>query len=170
MEALKAYETQIAGQRAELKAKQADLAKPLAAAANAGGYLELTVTGKQGSPYLLKETDANGKAIGTVATGEGAMLQRLLARAEKDATAPKEIRVIVEPAAVLTGHVVTTLKACDSAGIRSVKFTGYVFQGGFAAPLKADQKGDVAGYKHYNGAERSPASLIAEVELGMRTH
>ena len=59
------------------------------------------------------------------------------------------------------------LKAAQAAGYKTAKFTGYVFQGGFAIPLKADQKGDVKGYKHYDGVERSIPELIKEIEEGM---
>jgi hypothetical protein len=62
------------------------------------------------------------------------------------------------------------LKACDAAGYGTVKFTGDVFGGGFATTLKADHKGEAAGYKHYDNAERSPVSLMEEIEKGMRTY
>jgi hypothetical protein len=79
---------------AELKARQAELAKP--AAANAGGHLELTIHGQQALfQFSIKETDAAGKVIGRVITSELEMLTRLLARAQQDPTAPKEVRIVV---------------------------------------------------------------------------
>jgi RNA polymerase sigma factor (sigma-70 family) len=155
-----------------LQAKRAELDRKVEAA-KPGAYLELKVSGNrvadtpQGS-LALTETDASGKPIGTAVLREQAMLQKFLARAKADPTAPKELRVTIDPDATLTGWPVAALKACEAAGYTSVKFTGYVFGGGFPMPLKPDQKGEVGGYKHHQGAEKKPSELIKEIEEGMR--
>ena len=52
----------------------------------------------------------------------------------------------------------------------TVKFTGYIVAGGFAQELKVDEKGEVPGYKRYDGAERKVTELMKEIEDGMRTY
>ncbi len=150
---------------AALKKKQAAFLNPTDGAAKSGAYLELTVHGKQAFfQYSIKETDANGKEIGRTITQEPAMLMKLLARAKADATAPKELRVVVDPTVALTGHPSVAFKVCDAAGFKTIKFTGYIPQGNFLGELKPDQKGEVKGYKRYDNTEVSPASLLKQIE------
>jgi len=138
------------------------------------GHLELIVRGSATKyEFALQETDGNGKEVGTVvvdgtASG-GTMLAKLLARTKADPLVPKELRVVASPSTALSGGPIAALSACDAAGYAKVKFTGYIFAGGFSIPLKADQKGEVPGYNHYDNSERKPASLIQEIQEGMRT-
>ena len=61
------------------------------------------------------------------------------------------------------------LKACDAAGYKTVKFTGYIMAGGFARNLKPDDRGEVPGYRYYDNAETTAERLDKEIELGRRT-
>lgn len=138
------------------------------------GHLELSITGQAGEfHFALKEIDAGDKEVGTLlvsdSTQKAKMLAILLARTKADPLAPKELRVVAAPSTALGGGPTMALLACDAAGYAKVKFTGYVFGGGLAIPLKADQKGEALGYRHYDNAERSPANLIKEIEEGMGT-
>ena len=105
-----------------------------------------------------------GKANG------GRMLAIFLARTKADPLAPRELRVLASPSTALGMGSIEALKACDAAGYTKVKFTGYVIAGGYTPELKADQKGDVPGYKHYDNVERTPTSLIQEIEKGRVTY
>jgi hypothetical protein len=49
---------------------------------------------------------------------------------------------------------VAALNACDTAGYKSVKFTGYLFR---------SEKGEVIGFE---GAEMKTAELTKEIEMG----
>lgn len=160
-----------------LVAKRAELAKMAADRPAAGAYVELTVGGPvdfttEGPAvrveFTLKETDAAGKEIGTVLIREPEMLRKLLARLKKDATAPKELRVVVQPQTANGVGPLVAFKACDAAGFTSVKFTGHIVTGLLPFPIKPDHKGAAAGFKWYDGSERSPASLIKEYEDGSR--
>lgn len=165
-------------QAAELQRLKEELMKRGAGAAklDPGGYIELTISGKAGEfEFVLREVpvhDINkGGSVpvyGPVTTRDPQMLAKLLARAKSDPTAPKDVRVIAQPQTVLGGGPSAALKAADAAGFKTVKFTGYVFQGGFATPLKPDQTGDAPGYKRYNATERKAEDLIKEITEGMR--
>ncbi len=141
-----------------------------------GGYIELTIAGKAGAfEFTITEVPAgDGKArglqakYGPVTTRDPAALAVLLARAKKDAGGPQEVRVIAQPQTVLGAGPVAALEACDKAGYKTVKFTGYVFGGGFATELKADQKGEVRGYKRLDGTEVRPKELAEEIQEGLR--
>ncbi|MBP3957778.1 sigma-70 family RNA polymerase sigma factor [Gemmata sp. G18] len=181
----KLYEKQIADAEAALRdhqrkaqamlaEKKAEAAKK--AIAGGGGYLELTVVSKAGAfEFTVTEVPAgDGKArglqakFGPVTTRDPAALALLLARAKKDSAGPQEVRVIVQPQTVLGAGPVAALEACDKAGYKTVKYTGYVFGGGFATELKPDQKGDVRGYKRYEGTEVRPKELAEEITEGLR--
>ena len=181
----KLYEKQIADAEAALRdhqrkaqamlaEKKAEAAKK--AIAGGGGYLELTVVSKAGAfEFTITEVPAgDGKArglqakFGPVTTRDPAALALLLARAKKDSAGPQEVRVIVQPQTVLGAGPVAALEACDKAGYKTVKYTGYVFGGGFATELKPDQKGDVRGYKRYDGTEVRPKELAEEITEGLR--
>jgi RNA polymerase sigma factor (sigma-70 family) len=166
--ALDLYVVKVEEMTRQLQAKRNELAPEKAI--KPGAHLELTVLAPQvpQGEFALKEFDAAGKVVGTVVTREPQMLTKLLVRTRADATAPKELRVVVQPTAVMTGWTTSALQACEKAGFAKVKFTGYVFGGGFATPLKPDQKGEIGGYKHYEAAEMKPADLIKEIEDGMR--
>lgn len=144
--------------------------KPVVAA-KAAGYLELTVRGTAPRyEFVLREFDAQGKEIGTAVFDQnGAMLAKVLARTRADSTAPTELRILASPPTALGGGMWTVLKACDSAGYKTVKFTGYVVAGGFAEELKLDDKGVRPGYTWYDGVERKIGELMKEIEKGMRT-
>jgi RNA polymerase sigma factor (sigma-70 family) len=145
---------------AELAKKRAELARPGAESAKPVAFVELTVTGQAGKfEFTLKETDASGKVLGTVRVAEVPMLVKLLTRLKADASAPKELRVVVEP----SRDAVTALNACDAAGYKSVKFTGYIPAGGFMGQLNPNQKGGALGYKHYEGKEVSPSQLLKDI-------
>ncbi len=141
-----------------------------------GGYIELTIAGKAGAfEFTITEVPAgDGKArglqakYGPVTTRDPAALAVLLARAKKDAGGPQEVRVIAQPQTVLGAGPVAALEACDKAGYKTVKFTGYVFGGGFATELKSDQKGEVRGYKRLDGTEVRPKELAEEIQEGLR--
>jgi RNA polymerase sigma factor (sigma-70 family) len=146
--------------------------KKPAAAAKSAGYLELIVRGTAPRfEFALREFDANGKEIGTAVfdMNNAPMLARVLARTKADATAPTELRVLAAPPTALGGGPHAALKACDAAGYKTVKFTGYVVAGGFAPELKIDDTGEQPGYKSFNGAERKVTDLIKEIEDGMRS-
>ena len=112
----------------------------------------------------MKETDSAGKEIGTVTVREPAMLQKLLARTKADPTAPKALHVIASPEVAGNGYFLSGLKVCANAGFETVKFTGYVPIEFFPKELPADQKGEVKGYKRYDGVEISPEKLIKETQ------
>ncbi|VTR91218.1 sigma-70 family rna polymerase sigma factor : RNA polymerase sigma factor, sigma-70 family OS=Singulisphaera acidiphila (strain ATCC BAA-1392 / DSM 18658 / VKM B-2454 / MOB10) GN=Sinac_0869 PE=4 SV=1: Sigma70_r2: Sigma70_r4_2 [Gemmata massiliana] len=141
-----------------------------------GGYIELTIAGKAGAfEFTITEVPAgDSKArrlqakFGPVSTRDPAALAVLLARAKKDSGGPQEVRVIAQPQTVLGAGPVAALEACDKAGYKTVKFTGYVFGGGFATELKSDQKGEVRGYKRYDGTEVRPKELAEEIQEGLR--
>ncbi len=140
------------------------------------GYIELTIGGKAGEfEFVIREFPPNDpkefgvqRVYGPVTTRDPEMLKRLLTRAKADPTGPQEARVIVQPQTVFGMGPRAALKACDAAGYKTVAFTGYVFGGGFAVELKADQKGDVRGYKRYDAVEVKPAELVKEIEEGLR--
>jgi hypothetical protein len=98
-----------------------------------GAYFQLTVGTKDAAwPYLVKEFGPDGKPIGTTAFENAAVLGRFLARAMKDSTAPKEVRITAQantPVEMLT----LAVDACKSAGVgQPLLKTGN-------APLVADQ-------------------------------
>ena len=174
MESLARFQKSVDATAAEVKALKDKLAKLKGAIVKTdAGYLEVTISGKAGEyEFELKETDLTGKELGTVVvrdtTANAVMLAKLLTRAKADPTAPKELRMVAQPQ---TSHGLgshAALRACDAAGYKTVKFTGYVIAGGFTPELKPDQKGDVLGYTRYEGAEKKPAELITEIEEGMR--
>jgi RNA polymerase sigma factor (sigma-70 family) len=145
--------------------------KELAPAARAGAYLELTAHGKQsGFEYSITETDASGKVIGRVITHEPEMLAKLLARTKNDTTAPKELRVVIDPSLAITGHPTIVFKACDAAGYKTIKFTGYIPYGNFLQELKSEQRGEVPGHTRYDNAECVPANLLKNIEDWRRTY
>jgi hypothetical protein len=148
--------------------------KQPAAAAKSSGYLELYVRGTAGQEeFGLREIDAADKEVVSLvvkdATLNGAMLAKVLARTKADSTAPTEVRLLVDPRASLGWGPLAILKACDAAGYKTVKFTGYVPAGGFTRQLKPDEKGEMPGYKRYDGIERKVRELMKEIEDGMRT-
>jgi len=145
-----------------------------AAAAKTGGYLELRISGTAAMyQFSLQEFDAAGKEIGTVAFTDSmkhpAMLAKVLARTRTDSTAPTEVRVLASPPTALGGGPVAALKACDAAGYKTIKFTGYVVAGGFAQELKIGDRGVRPGYAWYDGVERKITELLKEIEDGLRT-
>ena len=163
--------------KARLKLKQEWLAKlKKEAAVNAKGYLELTVSGTTDAlVFVIREFPPNDpkefglqRVYGPIRTGDPAALVVLLTRAKKDPNGPQEVRVIVQPQTALGTGPPAALKACDAAGYKTVTFTGYVFGGGFATPLKDDQTGEVRGYKRYDAVEVKPAELVKEIEEGMK--
>jgi hypothetical protein len=135
------------------------------------GFVELTLHGKDRNfEFAIKETDATGKEIGTAVVREPKMLTKLLTRIKNDPTAPKQLRVVADPSLSLNGHFTVGLKACETAGFKTVTFTGYMPKQVLRIPaLKSDHKGDAPGYKRYDAVERDTASLIKEVEDWMRT-
>jgi hypothetical protein len=134
------------------------------------GFIELTLHSKDRNfEFAIKETDAAGKEIGTVVVREPAMLTKLLTRIKNDPAAPRQLRVVADPSLGTNGYFVVGLKACESAGFKTVTFTGYMPQNNFLQELKSDQKGDAPGYKRYDAVERDTASLIKEFETWMRT-
>lgn len=139
------------------------------------GHLDLIIRGSAGYyEFALRETGADGKEVGTVVVAGkangGKMLALLLTRTKYDPMAPRELRVLASPSTALGIGSIEALKACDAAGYAKVKYTGYIVSGGFTPELKADQKGEVPGYKHYDNVERKPSELIKEIEKGRVTY
>jgi RNA polymerase sigma factor (sigma-70 family) len=59
-----------------------------------GAYFQLTIGTKDAAwPFLVKEFGQDGKPIGTTAFENATVLGRFLARAMKDSTGPKELRI-----------------------------------------------------------------------------
>jgi RNA polymerase sigma factor (sigma-70 family) len=172
-ELLAAERKAIDGAIQDLVKRRAALVKNLpAAAAKTGGYLEVVIRGSAAKfEFALREFDANGKEVGTAGFDQqnAQMLAKVLARTKADPAAPTEVRVLASPPTALGGGPHAALKACDTAGYKTVKFTGYVPAGGFTRQLNADEKGEVPGYKHCDGVERKVTELIKEIEDGMRT-
>jgi RNA polymerase sigma factor (sigma-70 family) len=181
-EALKLIPKDIAAEEQALKDTEAGIARVLAdratlakesrvPPADHAGYVELTLHGKgRNFEFAIKETDAASKEIGTVVVREPAMLTKLLMRIRNDPAAPKQLRVVADPSLSLNGYFTVGLKACESAGFKTVTFTGYMPKQVLRIPaLKSDHKGDAPGYKRYDAVERDTASLIKEVEDWMRT-
>ena len=143
-------------------------------AAKTVGYFELVIRGTAADyGFALREFDAQGKEVGTIGFAESmknpAMLAKVLARTKADPTAPAEMRVLASPPTALGGGPHAALKACDAAGYKTVKFTGYVVGGGFAPELKIDDRGVKPGYIWFDGVERKPTELMKEIEDGMRS-
>ena len=136
--------------------------------------IELTVSGQGGEyEFVIREVPVDPKGItkrgtGPVTTRDPAMLAKLLMRAKNDPNGPQQVVLVAQPQTTITTGPRAALRACEVAGYKTVKFTGYVFGGGEATPLKPDQTGNVPGYKRYNAAEVKPADLVKEIEDGMR--
>jgi hypothetical protein len=157
----------------ELVKRRAALVKNQPAAfGNAAGYLEVIIRGTAAKfEFALREFDAGGKEIGTAVFDEknASMLARMLVRTRADVTAPTEVRVLASPPTALGGATLAALKALDSAGYRTVKYTGYVVAGGFTPELKIGDTGVRPGYTWYDGVTRKVTELMKEIEDGMRT-
>ncbi|HEY1191998.1 MAG TPA: sigma-70 family RNA polymerase sigma factor [Gemmata sp.] len=141
----------------------------------AGGYLVLTVGGTAAAPeYALRELEelpvirTLPKKYRLVSTSDAEMIAKLITRAKADPNGPRNVLVGVEPQTVLGAGAQKVLDACDAAGYKTVTFTGYVFGGGFAVPLKPDQAGEVRGYKRYDQVEVKPKQLAEEIKEGLR--
>jgi RNA polymerase sigma factor (sigma-70 family) len=143
---------------------------------NSNGYIEITVRGTAGKfEFVVFEVLPHNPArsgeiprLGPVVTSDRDALAKLLKRARADATAPLDLRVIVEPQVTMGVGPQWVLGACASAGHETVTFTGYVFGGGFAQQLQPTEKGDVKGYTRYDAKPVKPAVLVKEIEEGMR--
>ncbi len=143
---------------------------------NSNSYIEITVRGTAGKfEFVVYEILPHNPArsgeiprLGPVVTSDRDALAKLLKRARADATAPLDVRVIVEPQVTMGVGPQWVLGACASAGHDTVTFTGYVFGGGFAQQLTATEKGDVAGYTKYDAKPVKPSVLLKEIEEGMR--
>jgi hypothetical protein len=138
-------------------------------------YLQLTIAASAPNCIFgLREFDAQGKEVLALSmmdpTKDGEKVARILARSKADPAGPTGIHVVVDPRVSLGWGMIAGLKACETAGYKSVKFTGYIPKGGKAQPLRSDQRGEVPGYKRYDGVERTPESLIEEIIEGMRTY
>jgi hypothetical protein len=145
----------------------------LEAAKQSRGYLDLTISGKTDEYVLeLKETDASDKVVGTVTlrdtSADAGMLTRLLLRTKADPNSPLQVRIVAQPQTALGYGPRAALKACKAAGYKTVKFTGYVYTGGFARELGPDWKGRAAGYTRYDAADRKPDELLKEIEEGLK--
>ena len=139
-------------------------------------YVELRISGNTNEPvFTVREmaaVDPQGGArrlCGPVTTRDPEMLAKLLARAKNDPTGPQHVVIIAQSETVRGRGPASTLKACDAAGYKTVKYDGYVFQGGMTAPLKPDQKGAVSGYKYYDVTEVKSADLLKEIEEGFNS-
>ena len=117
------------------------------------GYIELTVRGTAGrfeyEIYEVPPHDPNERGAvpkhGPVKTSDRESLNALLKRAKADPTAPLDVRVIVEPQVTLGVGPQWALEACAKGGYDTVKFTGYVFDGGFAQQPALSAKFSVEG-------------------------
>jgi hypothetical protein len=145
--------------------------KPVAVAKNAG-RIEVVIRGSAAQyEFVFREFDASGTEVGTAVfhRSGAALLAKVLARTKADPSAPTELRVLASPPTALGGGPHAALNACDAAGYKTVKFTGYVVGGGFTQELKIDDTGEKPGYKRYDGTERKVTELMKEIEDGMRT-
>lgn len=157
----------------KVESLQAEIA---ALGALGNSYLEVTVRGTAGKfEFVVYEVLPHDPAkrgeiprLGPVVTSDRDALALLLRRARADLNAPLEVRVIAEPQVTLGVGPRWALEACSKAGHPTVKFTGYVFGGGFAQELKPDEKGDVRGYTRYEAKPVKPAHLANEIGEGMR--
>lgn len=141
---------------------------------NSNGYIEVTVRGTAGKfeyeIYEVPPYDPNlfgtVPKFGPVRTSDTTALANLLKRTKADITAPLDVRVIVEPQVTMGTGPQGVLEACAKAGYDTVTFTGYVFGGGIAQQLNADEKGEVRGYTKYTAKPVKPAALLMEIEEG----
>jgi RNA polymerase sigma factor (sigma-70 family) len=99
-----------------VKQKELNSKNPTAAKA-IGGYFLLSVEAKDAAwPYVIKEYGPDGKLIGKTAFDNSAALGRFLARAMKDSSAPKEVRISAQnntPIEMLS----SAIDACKAAGV-----------------------------------------------------
>ncbi len=107
----------IADEIAALKSKKEAIAKePPATKATGAAYFQLTVGTKDAAwPFQIKEFGSDGKAIGTTAFENAAVLGRFLTRAMKDSAAPKEVRIAAKentPREMLA----SAIEVCKAAG------------------------------------------------------
>ncbi len=85
-------------------------------------YFQLIVETKDAAwPFVIKEFGPDGKPIGKTAFENSAVLARFLARAMKDSSAPREIKIIAQantPVELLT----SALEACKASGVAQSHF------------------------------------------------
>jgi RNA polymerase sigma factor (sigma-70 family) len=98
------------------KKKEASAKEPPATKATGAAYFQLTVGTKDAAwPFQIKEFSFDGKAIGTTAFENAAVLGRFLTRAMKDSAAPKEVRIAAQentPREMLA----SAIEVCKAAG------------------------------------------------------
>ncbi|HEX4608143.1 MAG TPA: hypothetical protein VH092_08050 [Urbifossiella sp.] len=161
----------------------------------AGPYLVLTVRGpgRDRAPYVITEFDAKGMVLWSATPGldlaapsnpggkandltsdlvqgdEVAGVRSYLTRVQKDATAPRDLRVVFATDAPLGGVSTEALKSCRDTGFEKVRFTGYVPFGGFIPLLKPGPDGEAEGYKRYKGEVVETRKLLDDYELALRT-
>ena len=185
-----------AGQDKEAPAvKQPD---PPPARQDVAAYVVFTIRGlptpttKFGAPepFTIAEFDAKGKCLWSVIPGrdqaekwsttvklieldQEAIIggaRAYLTRVRKDATAPRELRVVVENDAQLGGFTLAGFGVCRDAGFDTIKLTGYLPNGGgFIPMLKVGPNGEAEGYKRYKGESVELKKLFADYARMMRT-
>jgi hypothetical protein len=80
------------------------------------------------------------------------------------------MRVVIDPTVAITAHSGIVFKACDAAGYKTIKFTGYIPSGNFPQELKSEQRGEVKGYKWYDNAECVPTNLMKDLAFWRYTY
>ncbi|HYH65112.1 MAG TPA: sigma-70 family RNA polymerase sigma factor [Urbifossiella sp.] len=141
-------------------------------------------------PFTLTEFDAKGKCLWSVIPGrdqaekwnstvklieldQEAIIggaRAYLTRVRKDATAPRDLRVVIENEAQLGGFTMAGLAICRDAGFDTIKLTGYLANGGgFIPQLKVGPNGEAEGYKRYKGERVELKKLIADYGQTLRT-
>jgi len=99
-----------------LKQKESILKNPPAANAKIGYFLLLVEAKDAPWPFVIEEYGPDGKLVGKTAFDCAASLGRFLARAMKDSTAPKEVRITAQnntPIEMLSSAIET----CKASGV-----------------------------------------------------
>lgn len=152
----------------------------------------LGTTGRTGAPepFTITEFDAKGKCLWSVIPGrdqaekwnttvklieldQEAIIggaRAYLTRVRKDATAPRDLRVVIESDAQVGGFTLAGLGVCRDAGFDTINLTGYLPNGGgFIPMLKVGPNGEAEGYKRYTGERVETKKLIADYGQTLRT-
>jgi len=103
-----------------LEAKRAESVRPVAPAVvpPAAATLDIAISAKDAAwPYQLAEVGADGKSAGTIAFSNLDVLLRHLARAGKDASSPRSVRLTVQ-ADTPFDAIKRIVESCSAAGLK----------------------------------------------------
>ncbi|QDU23798.1 RNA polymerase sigma factor [Urbifossiella limnaea] len=141
-------------------------------------------------PFTITEFDERGKCLWSVIPGrdqaekwsttvklieldQEAIIggaRAYLTRVRKDATAPRDLRVVIENDAQVGGFTLEGFKVCRDAGFDTIRLTGYLPSGGgFIPMLKVGPNGEAEGYKRYRGELVETKKLLADYAQMLRT-